>query len=540
MSHSPTHPALENTAVEVVATLGDAVVGVRHVADPRGGAVRPATKALLAGGAALLATSAIAFGYAAHVADANQAALEAWIARGKPAWSFRPERLPAPVDPLMLGGSILGVAALAYGLSRRRSELAPSRVRLGTAAGADFPVEGVGAAFDLVAPLGAGFAVHVAPGMTGAAPGTHAVTDATRLRLQLGRTTFHVAAVPAPRAHAAAALTLERRPLAFFAASAIAHLGLVFMLRTVPQDQETAAGTSDEIEGVLARAETTSTEDPVVEPSEGPEGDTPDTGGTAGRMALESGTMGAEDQASRDPAKRRVKANGDPKIAKSIALANAQEAGILGSSYVSSGAMFASITGTGDITSGFDDADIYGGWDGTGDGAPTGFGNGPSGGGPGGGGQDWNSVWAGDYRTISRGPGTGDEWGMSGGSCRGAKLCRGRRVAKAPTVKIGKPAPNCSGDADCDPSIIARYIKRNASKIAYCYERELLAQPGLAGTVDTLFTVMPNGTVSQASASGVDPSVSSCVRDVISTIKFPKFNTPFQVKYPFHMRPAGA
>ena len=58
-------PSTDKQAVEVVATFGDGVVGVRHVSDPKGGVVTKLTKALVAGGIAMLATSAIAFGYAA-------------------------------------------------------------------------------------------------------------------------------------------------------------------------------------------------------------------------------------------------------------------------------------------------------------------------------------------------------------------------------------------------------------------------------------------------------------------------------------------
>lgn len=538
-AHPPPLPSTDKRAVEVVATFGDAVVGVRHLTDPRGGAVKTATRLMLAGGAALLASSALAFGWASHVAAENAEALEAWKAKGKPAWAFRPQQLPAGLDALTLGGSFLGLAGVVFGLSRRRNELLPSRVRLGTQAGVDFPCEGVGTAFDLVAPQpdGVGFAVHVpaAAACEGVVSGAVVPVAAnTRLRMKLGATTFLVSSVPAPKAAAMAGWSIDNRPAAILAMSAFVHLGLLALLRTVPPESDTGQGDPNETEYVMVKGETEGNETRPEELTPTEDGNDGPTSGQAARMADVSGTMGGENP-SRDPAKRKVKAEGPQSVAsKQTVLDNARRAGILGAFESDSGDMFASIHGKSDLTSGMDDADIYGAWDGDGEGNGDGFGNGPSGDGPGGGGNDYNSVWAGDYDTISRGPGTGEEWGFRDKNGRPRK-----RVAQGPTTKLGQPS-GCSGSAGCDPSIIKRYIKKYSSKIAYCYEKQLLATPGLAGTVDTLFTVMPNGRVIDASANGVHPNVSQCIAEVISTIEFPKFESPFQVKYPFHVRPAGS
>jgi hypothetical protein len=537
-AHPPPLPSTDKRAVEVVATFGDAVVGVRHVTDPRGGAVKTATKLMLAGGAALLASSALAFGWAAHVASENQAALDAWTAKGKPAWAFRPQQLPSGLDALTLGGSFLGLAGVVFGLSRRKNELLPSRVQLGTQAGVDFPCEGVGSAFDLVAPSGDGFAVHVpaAASCEGAVSGAIVPVAAnTRLRMKLGATTFLVSSVPAPKAAAMAGWSLDKKPAAILAMSAVVHLGLIALLRTVPPESDTGQGDADEIEYVMVKGESDSNEEKPLEPDPTEIGKDGPTGGLASRPDGEAGKMGGENP-TKDPAKRKVKNDGEPPqvASRKAVLENAARAGVLGYFESDRGDMFDSVTGRSDITSGMDDADIYGAWDGDGQGNGDGFGEGPSGDGPGGGGNDQNSIWAGDYDTISRGPGTGDDWSPRNKNGRPRK-----HVAQIPTTKFGKPS-GCSGDAGCDPSIIRKYIKRYASKIAFCYEKQLLATPGLAGTVDTLFTVMPNGTVMGAKASGVHENVSQCVAEVISNIEFPKFESPFQVKYPFHMRPAGS
>ena len=111
------------------------------------------------------------------------------------------------------------------------------------------------------------------------------------------------------------------------------------------------------------------------------------------------------------------------------------------------------------------------------------------------------------------------------------------RTAAVPTVSIGQP--NAQGDLD--KAIIRRYIKRNIQKITYCYEKQLLAKPGLSGTVNTQFFITPNGNVASSSGSGVDPNVASCVAGVIKDIEFPKpkGGTFVDVTYPFTFRPDG-
>ena len=112
------------------------------------------------------------------------------------------------------------------------------------------------------------------------------------------------------------------------------------------------------------------------------------------------------------------------------------------------------------------------------------------------------------------------------------------RTAAVPTVSIGQP--NAQGDLD--KAIIRRYIKRNVQKIQYCYEKELLAKPTLAGTVQAQFFITPNGTVASSTGNGVDPEVASCVAAVIKNIEFPKpkGGGGVQVNYPFIFRASGS
>lgn len=550
-THPPSSTAASTRAVEVVASFGGSVVGVRHVADPKSGATRAMTKAMLAGGASLLAASALAFGYAKSVAADNATAAKAWSDAKKPSWAFRPAMLPRSLDGLMFGGSVLGMAALVWGLSRRKNEQLPSRVRVGSGAGVDFALDSA-ASFDLVAPQGDGFVCNLVDGMTGEltvggetralSVGPVAMTADTRLRVKLGSTMFHVQSVPAPAKTAAAPLFLQSKPLAFIAASAIVHLGAVLFLRNVPSDVDTANGDDDTSEIIQMRGETASIEDKVEEIIPDMTNGSHEAGQsneTSSRMAMESGKSGT-DKPSQNPGDRKVKDDGvPPSIARQRAIKAAEIAGILGSESFSQPEMFSSITGTADITSQYDDADIYS-WRGPGDGDDSGpFGHGPDGTGPGGGGRDWNSMKTGDYKTIGDGDKTGE------GKCLLGKCDDGpgdgkQHVVTAPKgdLRIGKP--ECKGDAGCDTDIIRRYIKRNSAKISYCYERELLATPSLTGTVNTTFMVAPNGKVTEVTAAGVSKSVSSCVETVIAGIQFPKFEYPFQVNYPFFMHKSGS
>jgi hypothetical protein len=186
------------------------------------------------------------------------------------------------------------------------------------------------------------------------------------------------------------------------------------------------------------------------------------------------------------------------------------------------------------VSSGFDDSNIYGGLLGNEAGeASGGFGFGRSGFGAGGGGTGWDTIGTGRYGTIGHGSGTGQGYGVGGG--RGG--LRGRTAA-VPSVSIGQP----TSSGDLDKAIIRRYINRNLAKIQYCYEKQLLAKPTLAGTVQTQFFITPAGIVASSTGNGVDPEVSSCVADVIKNIEFPKpkGGGSVQVNYPFIFRSSGS
>ena len=206
---------------------------------------------------------------------------------------------------------------------------------------------------------------------------------------------------------------------------------------------------------------------------------------------------------------------------------DARTAGMLGGmAYggLTYGGAFASLTGTGDISSGFDDPDIYGGLLG-GDEPSGGFGTGGLGTGSGGGGTGWGTIGTGRYGTIGQGGGSG--YGVGGG-----RLGRGN----GPTARIGQP----TAGSGLDKAIIRRYIKRNIQKIQYCYEKQLVSNPTLAGTLRVDFTITGAGLVTGATGSGLDRAVDACVAGVIAGIEFPKpqGGGEVRVSYPFTFQSA--
>ncbi len=91
-----------------------------------------------------------------------------------------------------------------------------------------------------------------------------------------------------------------------------------------------------------------------------------------------------------------------------------------------------------------------------------------------------------------------------------------------------------------DKAIVRRYLKRVFPKLSYCYEKELLAKPAIAGTLRLQFTIAEAGQVTGTTATGFDADVTRCVDDVIKAIAFPKPKQGVvQATVVLQMRPSG-
>lgn len=549
-------------AIEVAAMLGDSVVGVKHVMNPRGGNVTPITYGLFGFGALLLIISSIAFFSGVSTASDNKARYHKHIEAKKASHEFRPRRLSMAFDWMAVGGLIGGMFCMTMGAIRIREEKVDPRFRIGRASGVDFPTQhSPHEDFNLVAPIGDDFVMNFAQGWEGemtidgqstplaelaaqnrARPSSTTagalevpIPTKARIRVKVGEQSFLVSSVPQPRRQAAPLFSnIDTVLLAYIGGAGIVILGFVAMLGSLQPDENTLYGDAFASSDRMSHIQNQPQEDPLEEEEELDDGEEEDSGGTGTKMAEAEGKMGKK-ESTRATGQFAMKNNdASPQLAKAAAMDQARKAGVLGLMSQAPGGAFASITGAADFSSGLDDRDVYGGLLGNEVGEMAGgWGYGISGVGPGGGGTGWGTIGTGNYGTIGHGNGTGTGYGS--GSGKGGM--RGRK-AKPPEVRIG----NVSATGDLDKNIIRRYIRRKLPRIRHCYEKELLVKPGLSGTVVTQFQISPAGSVQGANAKGIgNKNVESCVADAIKSIQFPKPNGGgyVNVRYPFTFQPAG-
>lgn len=86
----------------------------------------------------------------------------------------------------------------------------------------------------------------------------------------------------------------------------------------------------------------------------------------------------------------------------------------------------------------------------------------------------------------------------------------GRRRRDQPTVSLG--AVTATGVLERD--LVRRQLRRNTPRLLYCYEKQLLIQDDLAGTLKLSFAVDAQGKASAVAATGFDATVASCVAKV--------------------------
>ncbi len=550
-------------AVEVAAMFGDSVVGVKHCMDPRGGKVTMATWVLAGAGLACLVSSGIAFASSVGAAADNQAA-RAYHTNvlKKPEWSFRP-RESSPVTPVLaFGGLALGLIGLTSALVRARNEARSPFYRIGTAPGVELAISTAPSpSFPLVAPSGDDFVLTYAPGIEGdmvvdgasvsladlAASGRGRPSTTTagaieipiperaRIRARSGNTTFVVSAVAKPARHAVPMFAaLESRALAYVGGSLAVHMGMWAVLNAMPPD---AAGANVELsirdESIVSVKGTTTEEvPPEVEPED--RDGSGDSEGMGAKMALREGEAGRPDVTTQGHI-RIAKSDRPPALSKAEIIQRARDAGVMGAS-ASLAAAVGTLASEYDYASGFDNVSVYGnlyGADGEGKGV---FGGGRSGLFEGGGCTmpPCGTIGTSNYGTIGTGTKAGDGWSGPGtGWGR-----RDGRTARVPVPVLGRPIT----EGDLDKATIRRYIKRSINKISYCYEKELLANPTLGGTITVQFMISGTGKVQAATGSGFHAGVSECVADVVQQIEFPtpRNGGSVQVNYPFNFHRSGS
>lgn len=550
-------PAVEAArTVEVVSMLGSSVVNVAHVEASARPHSRRSGYLLLGAGALLLALAVMAFSKGVQTAAANKRALHSWAEIDmRPVHQFRPERLGVGYDWMAFGGLGLGLIATIAGIVLMRREYTRSSFVIGAGENADVcTVHAPSAAFPLVSQQGRDMVVTVTHAMRAELfrPGSvHSmdelaalgvarpssvyagarqitVPDIGGVRVALGPVRFIIRSMPA-QANRVRLLVgrFDERVAKFLALSALAHIGLLALLQTIPPDPRGLSWSTGDTPMRMTRIRTVASEPPIVEPNEGPSDKGDDHGSGPGAPGDEgtAGTDTATGPGKLEIAKRLPAAQ----MSRSAAISAARTSGILGMMDDSSLRMLADL-GPIELSSGEGSQDVYGSLDGSegGPGAGT-FGTSYRGLGPGGG-----VIRANHYKTITWGDPDGGPHGI------GPRVGLPNRARKplAPQVSIEDPKVSEGLTKD----IIRRYVRRALPRIQYCYERELLRDKGIAGTVTSSFLIDGNGAVIAAKAKGMGHErVESCVSEVVRSLAFPRpaNRQSVQVSYPFHFRTAG-
>ena len=552
--HSTVNPP---HALEVVGMLGESIVSVDHLEPSHRAPSKNTARWMFGTGAIMLAVSAFAFAKGVANAAANKAAFAAFRDTGLPAYEFRPNALPMGYDYLAFGGLLGGLLAIAYGLLRLRAARAKSTYVIGTVSGSDFATaEAPSPDFPLVTERGGELVVNISNGMSArlskdgavfplndpansaftlpspAVAGAHEVSLPLggSIKLRAGQASFVVRKVVANAARVDGFFAgFDARASRFLGGSAIAHLAAVALLATVPPSPKSLALDLGTNGSRIMRAEFAGKEKPVDKTKPGSQLGGSGNTGAAGAAAGPAGKAGRPDSSSTS-GKRTIKNRAvDKHLARRIAMDNAREAGITGV-LRRSNAAFKDVASAKDFASGYDEYDTVGGYDG-GDGSEFGsWGNHRQGTGPGADGSG-GIYYTGDYKTL---PGDGTPGPGGPGNHHGPKLRKHKVTGPTPTPG----APKVIGGLD--KSIVRRYVRRKLARIGHCYDRALLSNPSLRGTVAVTFVISSTGAVLSSAGTGMNSAMNSCVAQVVKGISFPRTDGGIvTVAYPFNFTNAS-
>jgi hypothetical protein len=221
-------------AIEVATLLGPSPIDVRHLTPGRRGG--RAGQALIAAGLGALVLAGVTFGRAVRVAGENARAFDRWVDLRGPT-GFRARPLPRFAEVEALGGLVLGVALLTWGLVRRGR--GPAQIRVGRTVAAELPLDHP--TFALVHPREGGFALSWADGMTGVVcdgDEVRALADLrrpvpisprTRARIEAGVATFLVSSVPMPAARLGRTWALDVRLVVGCVTSIALHAAVLLL-----------------------------------------------------------------------------------------------------------------------------------------------------------------------------------------------------------------------------------------------------------------------------------------------------------------------
>ena len=275
-------------------------------------------------------------------------------------------------------------------------------------------------------------------------------------------------------------------------------------------------------------------EQAIIEPQTGPSGqgskESNDSNGSMG----EEGKIGTQDSQLLTSKLQVKKRDASRPTAIATSMSPMAKLGILGALQEKN--RFQAMLSSTELMNGYDEVSAMGNRSVGNIGDPMGqYGLGFNGFGPGGGSNTPGTIGVGDLGQRIGTPKGHDDYN---GPNRGGSGNGPRRKANLP--KVGMSTPTVG--EGLDKETIRRYVRGKLRRIRHCYEKNLVVEKNLAGTVVAWFQVNPQGKVVASKASGLgNQAVESCVAKTIQSITFPvpKNGSMVNVKYPFHMSSAS-
>jgi hypothetical protein len=132
----------------------------------------------------------------------------------------------------------------------------------------------------------------------------------------------------------------------------------------------------------------------------------------------------------------------------------------------------------------------------------------------------------------------------SGGDLQGSKLSETHTVASTSGASAPAPKGPHTHDVGRGPDDIRAIVLARRDEARACYDGAIKDHPGIEGDLVIQWTIDPKGVVTQASVDPsrsqiVEPSVISCISEIIKKIQFAPSQGGFETKayYPFNFHP---
>ena len=113
-----------------------------------------------------------------------------------------------------------------------------------------------------------------------------------------------------------------------------------------------------------------------------------------------------------------------------------------------------------------------------------------------------------------------DSFALTAGRNAGTGGSRPVRLPAGAVPRVTIETPSVAGDLDV--GTVKSILRRHVAKFQYCFEKQLLVKPMLAGgVIETGFAVQSTGLVASPRADGIDPEVAKCAAKALESVAFP-------------------